>query len=136
MDTFLGIIFSISKLTHGKPLCGTTLLIPRILLLSRILDSDDDDDEIGDEVKTQPQQPSSTVINPPAASVADSKKDALKSQLTFPDLVKAQKGDLFFIQLPDHLPGRVPRRPKSETGALTTSSFFLLLYSKGSDTFC
>ena len=132
----MDIIFSISKLTHGKPLCGTTLLIPRILLLSRILDSDDDDDEIGDEVKTQPQQPSSTVINPPAASVADSKKDALKSQLTFPDLVKAQKGDLFFIQLPDHLPGRVPRRPKSETGALTTSSFFLLLYSKGSDTFC
>ena len=88
------------------------------------MDSDDDDDEIGDEVKTQQQKPSSTVINPPAAS--DSKKDALKSQLTFPDLVKAQKGDLFFIQLPDHLPGRVPRRPKSETGALTTSSFFLL----------
>ena len=99
------------------------MLNPSILLLSRILDSDDDDDEIGDEVKTQQQQPSSTVINPPAAS--DSKKDALKSQLTFPDLVKAQKGDLFFIQLPDHLPGRVPRRPKSETGALTTSLFFL-----------
>jgi len=38
-------------------------------------------------------------------TVSSEKQDMFKNQLTFPDLVKDQKGDLFFIQLPDHLPG-------------------------------
>lgn len=71
----------------------------------RILDSDDDEDE--EDAKKEVKKPS---------VIADSKSDVPKGQLTFPDLVKAQKGDLFFIQLPDHLPGpsKAPPPTKSE----------------------
>ena len=70
-------------------------------MYSRILDSDDDEDE---EEKKE--------VKKPSVIASDSKSDVLKTQLTFPDLVKAQKGDLFFIQLPDHLPG-----PAAKAGA-------------------
>jgi hypothetical protein len=31
------------------------------------------------------------------------------------DLVRAQRGEIFFIQLPDHLPVPVPHKPPADT---------------------
>ena len=67
---------------------------------NRILDSDDDEDE-ATKVKPEPSTSKKSVISGP--------------KLTFPDLVKAQKGDLFFLQLPDHLPGEIPAKGEEET---------------------
>ena len=56
-----------------------------------VIDSDDDDDEADpDDVKPPPVQAPLPV--PP-------------TELSVGDLIKTKTGDLFFIQLPDHLPG-------------------------------
>ena len=77
----------------------------------RILDSDDDSDgnvEIKSKIKGDPDDAYSdkSVINnhPPTKKSEKGKV----SKLTFPDLVRMQKGDLLFVQLPDHLPGNAP----------------------------
>jgi len=58
------------------------------------LDSDDDDP---DDVKVPP---------PLAAHVPN----AIQPDISVADLVRTQKGDLLFIQLPDHLPGQKTKR--------------------------
>ena len=71
---------------------------------NRILDSDDDDDVI----PPSPASPSSTLEAEKEKSVKPktSGKSATEDvDLTFQDLVRQQRGDLIFIQLPDHLPG-------------------------------
>lgn len=60
------------------------------------LDSDDDDDPAP-----------AVVTQPPPKTVIETKPDIHK-EIDIADLVKTQKGDLLFIQLPDHLPGSVP----------------------------
>merc|ERR1719414_1434632 len=77
----------------------------------RILDSDDDSDNdnmLGNQMNPGSESISSqkSVIskNPPAKASDKGKA----SKLSFKDLVQMQKGDLLFVQLPDHLPGNVP----------------------------
>ncbi|TRY64009.1 hypothetical protein TCAL_00786 [Tigriopus californicus] len=70
---------------------------------NRILDSDEDDEDIEDGSKTTSKLKPVSALE--AKSVIVSKKDEPLADLTFPDLVRKQNGDLLFIQLPDHLPG-------------------------------
>ena len=69
-----------------------------------VIDSDDEDEPQSGEVAKN-------------KSVIKKGKSAVDTatELTFPDLVKTQKGDLFFIQLPDHLPGTVAARRGADT---------------------
>ena len=77
----------------------------------RILDSDDDSDGREESINTIKNDPDSASAD---ASVIAKKHPSKKSdkakdsKLTFSDLVKMQKGDLLFVQLPDHLPGSIP----------------------------
>jgi len=77
----------------------------------RILDSDDDSDnenkagsQMNQELKSISSQKS--VIGKTLPTKPSEK--AKNSKITFKDLVHMQKGDLLFVQLPDHLPGNVP----------------------------
>ena len=68
---------------------------------NRILDSDDDEDNPPDpagKIKAEKEK-SATKVKNSGKSVAED------VDLTFQDLVRQQRGDLIFIQLPDHLPG-------------------------------
>jgi len=79
----------------------------------RILDSDDDDD---DDVTAKANDVKTNIKE---EKVVPKKKGGSSSsdyQLTFTDLVKGQKGDLFFVQLPDHLPGHGRRKQQPEEG--------------------
>ena len=75
----------------------------------RILDSDDDSDdgELKNKIKQEPEYATSnkSVINKEPST---KKSDVKTSNITFSDLVKMQKGDLLFVQFPDHLPGSSP----------------------------
>ncbi len=67
---------------------------------NQIVDSDDEDDPKrgGAEVETEKLK----------RLKEEEKKKSVggeRVELTFPDLVRRQRGDLIFIQLPDHLPG-------------------------------
>jgi DNA-directed RNA polymerase III subunit RPC4 len=73
---------------------------------NRILDSDDED---------EPPAKSGGILSKEKAVTAR----ADDAELTFPDLVRSQKGDLIFIQLPDHLPG-VVTQVKKEDGVAAT----------------
>jgi len=66
------------------------------------LDSDDDDD------------PEVVAPAPAPKAVIETKPDIHK-EIDIADLVKTQKGDLLFIQLPDHLPGSLPAKTEPET---------------------
>ena len=77
----------------------------------RILDSDDDSDDDkkqGVQMNQSSESISSqkTVIGKAPPTKPSEKGKA--SKITFKDLVQMQKGDLLFVQLPDHLPGNVP----------------------------
>ncbi len=63
-----------------------------------VIDSDDDDDDVA--IRKEATSP---------AKGTDSKIVGLSSskEVTFQDLLKQPKGDLIFIQLPDHLPGTI-----------------------------
>lgn len=70
---------------------------------NRILDSDDDEDD-----PPVPASHSATVEAQKEISMkakTSGKSAAEDVDLTFQDLVRQQRGDLIFIQLPDHLPG-------------------------------
>ena len=105
----MNIMYMIESLQQFFPYLCSCVPITIINFYCRILDSDDDDDE---EVKVAKK---SSVIETSADT--KSQDTVFKSQLTFPDLVKAQKGDLFFIQLPDHLPGIVKGPPAAAAAA-------------------
>ena len=82
----------------------------------RILGSDDDDDGGGED---DPPAPDS--VNPlkAAMGVKPAAVSAEDADLTFRDLVRQQRGDLIFIQLPDHLPG-IATPVKKEPGTEDT----------------
>ena len=69
---------------------------------NRIKDSDDEDEEGVDPLA--PKGEHGAVKAPVKSVIAKAETD----ELTFSDLVRRQKGDLLFIQLPDHLPGAPP----------------------------
>ena len=76
----------------------------------RILDSDDDSDNdnmLGNQINPGSESISSqkSVISKNPTKASDKGK---ASKITFKDLVQMQKGDLLFVQLPDHLPGNMP----------------------------
>merc|ERR1711915_95475 len=71
--------------------------IPPSNLVTRSTELDSDDEEDPDDVKTPP---------PTSAPVPN----RLQPDISVADLVKTQKGDLLFIQLPDHLPGQKSSR--------------------------
>ena len=82
---------------------------------NRILDSDDDEND--------PPDPASTVEAPKEKSTVKAKTSGKSTaedvDLTFQDLVRQQRGDLIFIQLPDHLPGiamPVKKEPGTDDG--------------------
>ncbi len=80
---------------------------------NRILDSDDEDKEVAVEAKSSEK----SVIAPDTSELMQS--------TVFHDLISRQRGDLFFIQLPDHLPGSVPVKKEAEEpvdGEETTTS--------------
>merc|ERR1711962_811152 len=60
---------------------------------------DSDDDETVDDVKPQKQEAKSDVHPPSVAP-----------EVSITDLVKDQKGDLLFVQLPDVLPGQAVKK--------------------------
>merc|ERR1712142_1133559 len=66
-------------------------------LVTRSTELDSDDEEDPDDLKTPP---------PTSAPVPN----RLQPDISVADLVKTQKGDLLFIQLPDHLPGQKTKR--------------------------
>jgi len=68
---------------------------------NRILDSDDSDDEV------KPETEERKVVATSAPTAAAARAPADKS--SFAELLKDQKGDLLFVQLPDHLPGSVAK---------------------------
>ena len=68
------------------------------------LDSDDDDD---------PSPPQPPVPEPKAVIET---KPILPKEIDVADLIKAQKGDLLFIQLPDNLPGAVVKSEPADAG--------------------
>lgn len=86
------------------------------------LEKEDDEDNIKPDVlnkKTLPELDSDDSDSPAAeaAGVTEAvidkkpeldKKHDIYKEIDIADLVKTQKGDLLFIQLPDHLPGTVP----------------------------
>lgn len=74
---------------------------------NRILDSDDEDDPPDPKVQKEKPATKDKPSGKPAAEDAD---------LTFQDLVRQQRGDLIFIQLPDHLPGIAMPPVKTEPG--------------------
>lgn len=81
---------------------------------NRIEDSDDEEDAA---MKVDADSNKSGVKSVIQATKKDQDED-----LSFPDLVRRQKGDLLFIQLPDHLPGistikKEPEKEKSADGA-------------------
>lgn len=79
---------------------------------NRILDSDEEDEKAEDDLKTASKLKTVSALE--AKSVISSKKEEPLAELTFPDLVRKQNGDLLFLQLPDHLPGSlVVKREKS-----------------------
>jgi len=68
------------------------------------LDSDDDDD---------PSPPQPPVPEPKAVIET---KPIVPKEIDVADLIKAQKGDLLFIQLPDNLPGAVVKSEPADAG--------------------
>ena len=85
----------------------------RIAKSNVILDSDDDDDVTAADadadakkvdLKKDVKGEAKTVIKCPKKEAVDSSKP----EMNFSDLVRGHNGDLLFIQLPDHLPGRLP----------------------------
>lgn len=76
----------------------------------RILDSDDDSDDGDSKNKIKQEQEYATSNKSVIAKNPPPKKSEVgnTSDITFSDLVKMQKGDLLFVQLPDHLPGNLP----------------------------
>ena len=78
----------------------------------RILDSDDDSDNDSKQGNKLIQGPESISSQKSVIGKAPPTKPSDKgkaSKITFKDLVQMQKGDLLFVQLPDHLPGNVPK---------------------------
>jgi len=77
---------------------GEEEIKPKLRRKPTELDSDDDEDTI-DDVKPLKQAVKASVQPPPVVS-----------EVSITDLVKAQKGDLIFVQLPDVLPGQAVKR--------------------------
>merc|ERR1719412_1761983 len=76
----------------------------------RILDSDDDSDEGGmsNKIKQEPEYANSNKSVITKHSSTKKSEEGMTRNITFSDLVKMQKGDLLFVQLPDQLPGNLP----------------------------
>ena len=76
----------------------------------RILDSDDESDDSDSKNKIKQEQEYATSNKSVISKNPPTKKSEIgkTSNMTFSDLVKMQKGDLLFVQLPDHLPGNLP----------------------------
>ena len=73
---------------------------------NRILDSDEDDEDQDDQPAPASVNRSEAAETPKrAVGVKPAAVSAEDADLTFRDLVRQQRGDLIFIQLPDHLPG-------------------------------
>jgi len=83
---------------------GEDEIKPKLRRKPTELDSDDDEDTV-DDVKPLKQESKVGVQPPPVAP-----------EVSFTDLVRNQKGDLLFVQLPDVLPGQAVKREDGAYG--------------------
>jgi len=83
---------------------GEDEIKPKLRRKPTELDSDDDEDTV-DDVKPLTQEVKVGVQPPPVAP-----------EVSFTDLVRNQKGDLLFVQLPDVLPGQAVKREDGANG--------------------